>query len=246
MIFDQAQVASLAEGYIAAGLGSAWSGSFLSTIAGGRQPRGRGSQILDELLKKGTPESWQSWPLITEIRQTIPKCLRKHESDALQRFLHILEDGKDLNVWQAAYARKIIEGADRPLELQQMDDDFAILVRGLERRMQNQSSLYWDRRGNLRYRLNSIFSRFSKNKVLEVDDVQVLRDSFKGVFSTWESIPKKFPPGTLVSHYGEHAIILGDRNMNMWGEIIVKILHNEKVKDVTVSSIALFRKSKGE
>lgn len=246
MVFDQAQVASLAESYTAAGLGSTWSGSFLSSVATGGRPRGRGIALLEDLIKKGVPESWPNWALITEIRQTLPKCLRKDEAGALQRFLRILEEGKELNTWQAAYARKVIDGAERPLQVVQIDDDFRALVLGLEDRVKNQSPFYWERRGNLRYRLNSIFSRFLKNEALEVDDVKLLRDSFKGVFATWESIPKKYPPGTLVRYLGECAIIFGNRNMSGYGEIYIKIIHEEKVKNVPVSSIGLFRKSKGD
>ena len=55
MVFEIDKVRSLSQAYQAAGLGETWPGGFLASLsAEGKQPRGKGINILRDLDRKST------------------------------------------------------------------------------------------------------------------------------------------------------------------------------------------------
>lgn len=258
-MFNLTEVATLAQAYKDAGLGNTWNAGFLSNVAvEGKQPRGRGIEIMTDLLRKGPPESWPTWSKAKEYLRVAESCTVPTEAQTLRDFAGQVFSGRDLTERQKAYAEKLMAGAERVVEMVEVTDEIQKLLWGLYGKMNSTSQWYWGQRVATYNRLRSVFEkagveRHTCNPTIAKEDLDYLKGCFKGFVAVWEKAPEHY--GTLcqvhTSHIGgDHhpngqmvdALVIGNRVGDSYGRIVVDCLVNGTVMQVVAEKLVFPRK----
>jgi hypothetical protein len=259
MVFNLSEVTSLSEAYKASGLGGTWPGGFLaSLVAEGKPPRGRGNAILEDLIRKGPPESWPTWAKAKEYLRVAETCTVPAEAQTLKDFAGRILSGNDLTERQKAYAEKLMAGATRTVEMVEVTEEIQKLLWGLQGKMNSTSQWYWGQRASTYNRLRAIFNkvgveRHTCNPTISKEDLDYLKGSFKGFIATWEKAPEYY--GTLCQVHTSHvggahypngsmvdALVVGNRVGDSYGRIVVDCLVNGAVMQVSVDKLNFPRK----
>ena len=272
-MFNLIETQKLRDEYASAGLIASWEGGFINSIAtSGIAPRGRGVEILDNLIKKGPPMSWPCWEEAKEILKIAESCTRQGEGDILRDFAARLQQGKQLSERQKWFLDKLKGGATRNLSIKELSEYDCRLIRGLEARMHKQSSHYWSNRPGTANRLRALFLDFNKSekKTIDLESWDIVRNSFKGVVAQWEQTKTLYPAGTLCkisegncydyTHPSYHsivqrkiemvdALIVSDADFDIYGQIIVQVFVNCQTLNAKIDNLVFprkARKKKGE
>lgn len=256
-MFDLKEVATLAQSYKDAGLGHTWNAGFLANVAAeGKQPRGRGVEIMKDLLHKGPPESWPTWLKAKEYLRVAETCTVPAEAQTLRDFAGQVFSGRELSERQKAYAEKLMAGADRVVETVEITEELRAFLWALEMKMNNTSSWYWGQKPATYNRLRSILSGIGSNvskTTISKEDLEYARGNFKGFVALWEKTPEYY--GTLCKVHTSHAggklgtdgqmvdiLVIGNRTGDGYGRIIVDCLVEGAVKKVDMEKISFPRK----
>jgi hypothetical protein len=262
MIFDLKEVSNLAQAYRDAGLSSNWNCQFLTNVAAeGKQPRGRGVEIMAELLKKGPPTTWPSWSKAKEYLAVAETCTVPAEAQTLRDFAGRVLSGNELTDRQKAYAEKLMAGAGRVIEMVEIDEETQKLLWMLQSKMNSTSQWYWGQRTATYNRLRNIFAKAgvergcSISATIPKEDLEYVRGSFKGHVSIWDKTPEHF--GTLCQVHTAHAggaygtdgryvdaLVIGNRTGDGYGRIMVDCLVEGDVKSIDVTKLVFPRKSR--
>ena len=257
MVFNLSEVTSLSEAYKASGLGGTWPGGFLASLAAeGKPPRGRGVTILEDLIRKGPPETWPSWSKAKEYLRVAETCTVPAEAQTLKDFAGRILSGNDLTERQKAYAEKLMAGAERVVESVEITEELRAFLWALEMKMNNTSSWYWGQKPATYNRLRSILSGIGSNvskTTISKEDLEYARGNFKGFVALWEKTPEYY--GTLCKVHTSHAggkqgpdghmvdiLVIGNRTGDGYGRIMVDCLVEGAVKKVDMEKISFPRK----
>jgi len=260
MHFNLTEVANLAHSYKDAGLGHTWNAGFLANVAAeGKQPRGRGIEIMADLMKKGPPESWPTWSKAKEYLQVAETCTIPAEAQTLRDFAGRVFSGNELTDRQKAYAEKLMSGATRNVEMVELTEEIRTLLWALDMKMNSMSTWYWGQRPATANRLRTILSetrdvvgRQAKTSISK-EDLDYVRGNFKGHVALWEKTPEYY--GTLCQVHTSHVgggnhpdgklvdvLVVGNRTGDAWGQIMVDCLVEGEMKQVDVERLVFPRK----
>jgi len=160
MQFNLTEIATLAQAYKDVGLGHTWNATFLANVAAeGKQPRGRGVEIMADLLRKGPPESWLTWSKAKEYLQVAEACTVPTEAQTLRDFAGQVFSGRELTERQKAYAERLMAGAERVVEMVEVTEEIQKLLWALQSKMNSTSQWYWGQRTATYNRLRGVFKR---------------------------------------------------------------------------------------
>lgn len=257
MIFDLKEVANLAQSYKAAGLGNTWNAGFLSNVAAeGKQPRGRGVEIMADLLRKGPPENWPTWSKAKDYLRVAETCTIPAEAQTLRDFAARVFSGNELTERQKAYAEKLMAGAERVVEMVEITTELRAFLWALEMKMNNTSSWYWGQKAATYNRLRGIFWEIGSNTtktIISKEDLEYVRGNFKGFVALWEKAPEHY--GALCQVHSSYAdgaygaagrmldaLVVGNRTGDGLGRIMVDCLVEGVVKQVNVEKLVFPRK----
>lgn len=264
MVFNLSEVTSLSEAYKASGLGQTWPGSFLAAIATeGTPPRGRGISILEDLLHKGIPESWELWPKVKDYLKAAETCTVPAEAKTLKDFAARVLSGKDLTERQRAYAEKLMAGAVRVVEMVEITDETRILLWSIDMKMQSMSRWYWGQKTATYNRLRNIFDKSSTatsqnaSSVISKEDLDYVLGNFKGYVALWERTAEYYgslcqvtrevrgrPTGAALATGGRmiDVLVVGNRTGDAHGQIVVDCLVEGAYEQVNVESLVFPRR----
>ena len=259
MAFDLSAVSSLAQSYKDAGLGHTWNAQFLANVSSeGKQPRGRGIEIMTDLLRKGPPESWPTWLKAKDYLRVAETCTVPAEAQTLRDFAGQVFSGRELTERQKAYAEKLMAGAERVVEMVEVTEEIQKLLWALQGKMNSTSQWYWGQRVATYNRLRGVFNkvgieRHTCNPTIAKEDLDYLKGSFKGYVALWEKTPEYY--GTLCQVHTSHvgganypgghmvdALVIGNRVGDSYGRIVVDCLVEGAVRQVCVEKISFPRK----
>ena len=257
MIFDLKEVSNLAQSYKEAGLGNTWNAGFLANVAAeGKQPRGRGIEIMSNLVHMGHPESWPTWTKAKEYLRVAETCTIPSEAQTLRDFANQVFTGRDLTDRQKAYAEKLMAGAERVVETVEITEDLRAFLWALEMKMNNTSSWYWGQKPATYNRLRGILAGIghdTSKTTISKEDLEYVRGNFKGFVTLWEKAPEYY--GTLCKVHTSHAggklgtdghmvdiLVIGNRTGDGYGRIVVDCLVEGAVKKVDMEKISFPRK----
>lgn len=265
-MFNLTETIKLRDQYTNAGMITTWEGGFINSIAtSGIAPRGRGVEILDNLIKRGAPQTWASWNEAAEIVKIAETCTRPDEANILRDFAIRIQQGKTLTDKQKWFLEKLKSGATRDIGSIELTEDQAELVRGLEMKMNSTSSFYWGNRPGTENRLKTIFKKFNESdkKKMDLEEWDYIRGSFKGLVAFWDNTKITHAVGTIckVSNVYTTAVmgqrglsgaceinamydtlIVSDSTFDNYGRVITNILIEGKIISVCVEKLALPRK----
>lgn len=259
MQFNLNEIATLAQAYKDVGLGHTWNATFLANVAAeGKQPRGRGVEIMADLLRKGPPESWSTWSKAKEYLQVAEACTVPTEAQTLRDFAGQVFSGRELTERQKAYAERLMAGAERVVEMVEVTEEIQKLLWALQGRMSFTSQWYWGQRVATYNRLRGVFNkvgieRHTCNPTIAKEDLEYLKGSFKGFVAAWEKAPEHY--GTLCQVHTTHvggphhpagymvdALVIGNRVGDSYGRIVVDCLVNGAVVQAKVDKLNFPRK----
>lgn len=235
---DMKQVFDLAAAYSAAGLADTWAGGFLNSISENETlPRGRGLSILDDLLKKGPPESWPNWSLFVEARFCFEK-LTGEKLETLQSIVKNIKNGYAISDKQIALARKIIDTADIPTQYYALSKSDCEWIDGIFESFRFKNHYYWQHRASTYNRLSQIFNKHFnvKSDTLEIDSENwgFLNSVYKKQMEAWNLANEI--AGTLQNHDGKICLVLEDRFIDNLG-VFVNVLKDGDVVKVKIDSL---------
>lgn len=260
MLFNLTEVATLAQAYRDAGLGSNWNCQFLTNVAAeGKQPRGRGVEIMADLLRKGPPETWPTWSKAKEYLQVAETCTIPAEAQTLKDFANQVFTGRELTERQKAYAEKLMAGATRTVEMVELTEEVRTLLWALNMKMNSMSQWYWGQRVATYNRLRGIFAKSGVERHCAVastisrEDLDYVRGNFKGHVALWDRTPEYY--GSLCQVHTSHVggahnpegrmvdvLVVGNRTGDTWGRITVDCLVEGVLTQVNVEKLVFPRK----
>ena len=257
MVFDLKEVAMLAQAYKDVGLGHTWNATFLANVAAeGKQPRGRGVEIMANLLHQGHPETWPSWSKAKEYLQVAETCTVPAEAQTLRDFANQVFTGRELTERQKAYAEKLMHGATRTVENMVLTEELRTFLWALDMKMNAMSTWYWAQRPATASRLRTILAGIGANIArtsISKEDLDYVRGNFKGHVALWEKTPDYY--GTLCQVHTSHVgganhpdgklvdvLVVGNRTGDTWGRIMVDCLVEGVMKQVNVERLIFPRK----
>lgn len=229
------QVRELADRYEQRGLGNSSSGRFLHSIATeGRMPRGRGIAWLEELVKKGDPESVA--PLVAEIEDLMLRSKRVDTVQALSEILVKVKAGWTLTDHKKSELERLRKQVNEDLSDLDLDERGHQLMEGLAARKRYSSYAYWASRPVISGRLDAIFRRWTSERKVSPDDWKFMRENFKGPVADFER--GRHPVGALRwTRGGVPVTVMSEAQFDSRGEVRVDVLTPTGV--VRISDAAL-------
>jgi hypothetical protein len=216
------QVRELSDRYIECGLGETSSGRFLRSIAlDGRMPRGRGVFWLEDLIRKGAPQSVA--PLLAEIDELTLRTPRQDTKDELSFIRSRVMAGWQLSEFQQKTLDRLRQQVNDAKADMELDERQLKLVQGLKDRFRYSSPVYWASRPAISRRLNTIFGRWKSETKICPDDWQFLRDNFKTVVENYENT--KHPVGSLRwwRGYKQPVTVMSETLITDAGNVVVMV-----------------------
>jgi hypothetical protein len=185
----------LLESYRSCGLTDTRDFSFIeSVVKSGQMPRGRGIDWLERIVSAGPPVDKLSE--IVAIEELAAKSHRKDTADVLLSFAARLRNGHSLSERQLAFLETLkIQVTENKPDVELSDRQQALLKFLMHVKKANY--YYWSGRPGISGRLDRIFLRLSRETAISQDDLEYVRQNFKGIIHDFEEGGLRHPVGKL-------------------------------------------------
>ena len=169
---------ALLEEYRSCGFTGTRDFNFIESIVSSRKmPRGGGICWLRRIVGAKSPTD--RLKEITEIEEWAAKSNRKDTADILRSFAARIRQGNDLSDRQQDFMTTLIS------QINQNIPDVTL------------NHYYWTSRLGISERLNRIFSRFSNESAIAQNDLDYVKENFKGAVRDFEEGGLRHPVGKL-------------------------------------------------
>ncbi len=252
---DIHSISNLAAQYSRAGLDKTWAGTFLLSLAASKEiPRGRGIDKLEEIIKKGDPQTWPDWGLRAQCVEFMKKISEARNEDIgiLKNIVEYVDCGRKLSDRQIFLVNKIINSTNEAPEMKDLSNDDKIFIEVVRRRVKGSSSHYWNHRAGVFSSLKKAFQSVGiANPLFYSEDIpsisvdkidkkhwDVFTSSYSAAYEAWCTVPDLYGKICKIkTQNDELCIVLSDRSVNQEGKILVNVLHGGIPKFVRLMDI---------
>ena len=189
------ELSILFESYKSCGLTGTRDFSFIESIVKSQQmPKGRGIDWLERIVSAGSPVNKLSE--IVAIEELATKSHRKDTAEVLLSFAARLRNGYTLSERQLTFLETLKEQVIENKPDAELSDRQRALLKFLMH-VKKANYYYWNGRPGISGRLERIFLRFSKENAISQDDLEYVRQNFKGIIYDFEEGGLRHPVGKL-------------------------------------------------
>lgn len=216
-------LSELLESYRSSGLGESRNAKFIESIVTARQmPRGGGVRWLEQVLSLGKPHVCVEQAL--ELESLAEKSRRKDTAGTLLEFALRLRNGLSLTDRQSALVEVLRKQVIDDVPDVCLSDRQHALIHFLIK-LKRQNTYYWSARPSISSRIDRVFARFLDEGAISQDDLDYVRQNFKGTVSRFEDSGARHPIGSLRwLDDGSALSILSDTRIDD-DVIVIDVLH---------------------
>ena len=186
---------ALLEEYRSCGFTDTRDFNFIESIVSSRKmPRGGGICWLRRIVSAKSPTN--RLKEITEIEEWAAKSNRKDTADILRSFAARIRQGNDLSDRQQDFMMMLISQINQNIPDVTLTDRQQDLLKFLIY-SKSTNHYYWTSRLGISERLNRIFSRFSNESAIAQNDLDYVKENFKGAVRDFEEGGLRHPVGKL-------------------------------------------------